>query len=57
LSPWPLQKAADRLFASASPQARRGCFSIIVKDPLFDIHHARRFRQKRFGAEILTIDG
>ena len=51
----PLQKAADRLFASASLKPGALPF-IIVKDAFFDIHHAPDFA-KTFGAEILTIDG
>ena len=51
----PLQKAADRLFASASLKPGALLF-IIVKDAFFDIHHAPDFA-KTFGAEILTIDG
>jgi hypothetical protein len=40
----PLQKAADRLFASASLKPGALLF-VIVKDAFFDIHNARRFRQ------------
>jgi hypothetical protein len=51
----PLQKAADRLFASASLKPGALLF-IIVKEAFFAIHHAPDFA-KTFGAEILTIDG
>jgi hypothetical protein len=51
----PLQKAADRLFASASLKLGAPLF-IIVKEAFFDIYHAPDFA-KTFGAETLTIDG
>jgi hypothetical protein len=40
----PLQKAADRLLASASLKSG-ALLLIMVKDAFFDIHHGRRFRQ------------